>query len=194
MSNRQYEHTDHVGAVRVPITGQAGPAVPNNAAWGIKMPRLWPFKPDDSSPLAWWRRLPSGSFHDAERSLLLATLGNVNVLHGGDELRAALRGDAAAAIGAALGLMPIKDIGLQADIAMTALVRTALDGNAASALVMAQVVGLTDLGHPFATELAASWFAYGQQHSNNPRQFGQAEPVLLAAFREHQIEGKDEDA
>jgi hypothetical protein len=34
----------------------------------------FPFTPDDATPLAWWRTLPSDAFYDAEHLLLLTTL------------------------------------------------------------------------------------------------------------------------
>ena len=68
----------------------------------------WPLKADDTSPLAWWRTLPSDAFGDAERLLLLTTLEQIDVLHGGDDFAAALKGDPAAAIGVAFSLMPIE--------------------------------------------------------------------------------------
>ncbi|MBR0851686.1 hypothetical protein JQ543_28375 [Bradyrhizobium diazoefficiens] len=138
------------------------------------------------SPLAWWRRLPPDSFHDAERSLLRATLGDVRVLRGGADLAAALRGDAAAAVGSALGLMPITEVTLPVDVTMSWLLYTALKQDATAALVMSQIVGLTDLGHGFAIELAGSWFKYGRRHSDDPRRFDLAEDVLLIAFQQHQ--------
>jgi hypothetical protein len=153
--------------------------------------RLWPFKAEDSSPLAWWRTLPSDAFGDTERLPLLATLEQIDVLHGGDDFAAALEGDVSAAIGVAFSLMPIEEMTLKADIAMTALLRCALERNAAAALVLAQVLGLTDLGHSYATELAASWLAYGRRCSDNPRKFSRAETVLLTAFREHHRDGDD---
>jgi hypothetical protein len=164
----------------------------NNAAWRIERPAAcrWPFKAEDTSPLAWWRTLPSAAFRDAEHLLLRATLEGITVLHGGDKFAAALRGDAAAAIAVAFSLMPIEAITLQVDLAMTALLRCALERNAAAALVLAQVLGLTDLGHPFATELAASWFARGLRHSTDPRKFSQAETALLAAFRKRERNGE----
>jgi hypothetical protein len=51
------------------------------------------------------------------------------------------------------------------------------------------VLGLTDLGHPFATELAASWLTHGLRHSVDPRKFSEAGIVLLAAFRDHDRNG-----
>ena len=64
--------------------------------------RSRPFAPSDTSPLAWWRTLPSDAIGDAERLLLLATLEQIDVLHGGDEFAAALKGDPSAAIGVAI--------------------------------------------------------------------------------------------
>jgi hypothetical protein len=164
----------------------------DNAAWRIERPAAcpWPFKAEGTSPLAWWRTLPSDAFRDAEHLLLLATLEGVTVLHGGDKFAAALRGDAAAAIAVTFSLMPFEAMTLQVDIAMTALLRCALDSNAASALVLAQVLGLTELGHPFATELAALWFTHGLRHSTEPRKFSQAETALLAAFRKRERNGE----
>ena len=146
--------------------------------------RPWPFKAEDISPLAWWRTLPSDAFGDAERLFLPATLDQIDVLHGGDDFAAALKGEPAAAIGVAFSLMPITQVTLQADIALTALLRCAVERNAAAALVLAQVLGLTDLGHPYAIELAKSWLAYGKRCSDSPLKFRKAETVLLAAFRE----------
>lgn len=146
--------------------------------------RPWPFNREDASPLAWWRTLPSDAFRDAERLLLLATLEQIVVLHGGDDFTAALEGDPSAAIDVVFSLMPVEETTMRADIAMTALLRCVLERNAAAALVLAQVLGLTDLGHPYAIELAASWLAYGKRCSDSPLKFSKAETVLLAAFRE----------
>jgi hypothetical protein len=151
----------------------------------------WPFKAEHTSPLTWWRRLPSDAFRDAERLLLLATLEGITVLHGGDNFTAALRGDAAATIGAAFSVMPVEEMTLQVDIAMTALLRCALERNAAAALVLAQVLGLTDLGHSLGTELAASWFTHGLRHSADPPKLTQAKTTLLAAFRERDRNGEN---
>jgi hypothetical protein len=154
-----------------------------------KGPAPWPFTAESHSPLEWWRRLPPDAFRDAERLVVIATLGQITVLHGHKDLAAALKGDPASAIGAALGLMPIEEVTLQVDITMTALMHIALDGNAAAALVMAQIIGLTDLGHELAGELAAAWLAFGERHSGEPSKFGAAQVVLLKAFEEHRNKG-----
>jgi hypothetical protein len=95
------------------------PAAPKNSA-------PWPFRAESYSPLTWWRLLPPDAFRDAERLLLVTTLRSISVLHGGDDLAAAMRGDAAGAIGAALDLLPVDEVTLQVDITMTALMNTAL--------------------------------------------------------------------
>jgi hypothetical protein len=171
-------------------TGMGGPAVDDNSA-RPKTPAPWPFAAKDYPPLAWWRVLPPDAFRDAERLLLVSTLRGIRVLSGGNDLAAAMRGDAAAAIGVALDLMPIEEITLQVDITLTALMHTALEGNAASALVMAQVIGLTKLRHELTTELAMAWLAYGERHSAEPYKFSEAQLVLLAAFEERRNKGDD---
>lgn len=192
VDNPESTNASHLGGGYSAISAPTVPTTLLLPAWRPTQPFPWPHEPDQTSPLAWWRRLPPDLFCDAERSLLLATLGNVRVLHGGgDHLAAVLRGDAAAAIGAALSLMPITEITLPVDVTMTSLLYTALRCDATAALVMSQIVGLTDLGHEFATELAASWFEYGRGHSEDPRKFSQAEVVLLAAFRDRQRDGDD---
>jgi hypothetical protein len=57
--------------------------------------------------------LPSDALGDAERLLLLATLEQIDVLHADDDFTAALESDAAAAIGVAFSLMPIKEMTLR---------------------------------------------------------------------------------
>jgi len=149
-----------------------------------------PQRLDRGHPLGWWRTMRPDLFGDAECLLVRSALDGLAVLGADKDFSAALKGDAAAAIGVAFSLMPVEEMTLRADIAMTALLRCALERNAAAALVLAQVLGLTDLGHSHATELAASWLAYGRHYSDNPRKFSKAETVLLTAFRErHRCDG-----
>jgi hypothetical protein len=143
----------------------------------------WPFSIEDGTPLAWWRLLPPSLLRGSEQ-LVRNTLNDIAVLRGGDEFGAALRGDAAAAIGVALAAMPIDDVELRVDIAMTTLLSTALEPNASSALVMAQIIGLTVLDHPFGAALASSWLDFGRQHAADPQNFIEAEVVLKDAFRQ----------
>lgn len=144
--------------------------------------RPWPLSSQDAPPLAWWRTLPSDKFRDAEKLLLLVTLERIAVLRGTGELYAAQRGDAAAAIAAALSVMPIQDFTLEVDITMTALLRCAVEGDSAAALVLANVLGRTDLD--LATELSASWFAQHIERSPHRRSFSAEEASLLTELRE----------
>jgi hypothetical protein len=160
-------------------------------ALDLRSERPWPFKAEDISPQAWWRTLPSKAFGEAERLILLEALEPIAVLHGGNDFAAALDGEPLAAVGVALSLMPIKEVTLHANIAMTALLRCAVECNAAAALVLAQITGLTDLGHPHAIELAASWLVHGKRSSDDPSKFSKAETVLLAAFRDPHGYGDD---
>jgi hypothetical protein len=162
---------------------------PMTAALGSSRP--WPIRAEDNSPLAWWRTLPSEAIGEAERFQLCATLKQINLLHGDDDFAAALKGDSSAAIGVAFTLMPIDEMSLRTDIAMSALLRCAVERNAAAALVLAQIAGLTDLGHPYAIEIAASWLACGRHSSEDRCKFSEAEAVLLTAFRERHRHGND---
>lgn len=170
--------------IKLPNRVPSGPTVLHQSDGIVEKTLPWPFATQDYSPLAWWRWLPPQAFHDGERQLLVDALREISVLHGGADLAAAMRGNPSAAIAAALGLMPIEDITIQVDVTLSALSRTALEGNAACALVMAQIIGLTDIGHELALTLAASWLAYGELHSDEPHKFKDARLVLLAAFED----------
>lgn len=146
--------------------------------------RPWPFNAADVVPLRWWRTLPSHALGESEQAVMLATVERIDVLHAGDNLKAALAGDAAAAIDVAFSLMPIEETTLAVDIGMTALCHCPLSLDAASALVMAQVIGLTDLDHGLSIDLAMSWHRYGLRHASDPRKFREAEPLLLRAFQD----------
>jgi len=138
----------------------------------------WPFCAEDGPPLAWWRMLPMHHFRDAEHLLVRNALEGIAVIHVGEQVAAAVRGDPAAAIAAALSLVPIREVSLSIDIAMTALLRSALDNDAAAALVLSHVIGRAELDHPFAAELATSWLAHHFRYARDPHRFAQAEAAL----------------
>ena len=117
----------------------------------------WPFTAVDAPPIAWWRMLPSGLFHDDECLLMQTTLESSVVMKEDRKWSEALRGDATAAVGIAIAAMPIKETMLEIDVTMTAVLHCALSGNATAALVLAHVLDNADLGHPFGNELSASW-------------------------------------
>ncbi|WGS18637.1 MULTISPECIES: hypothetical protein [unclassified Bradyrhizobium] len=144
----------------------------------------WPFNPQDVSPLAWWRTLSSDLFRDAPHLLVRATLERITLLHGDNRFATALRGDPAAAIAEAFSLMPISEITLKTDIAMTAALQCVLDGDAAASLVLTNVLCRTQLDHPFALEVAASWSAQNGRRSPNRRRSASTTKPQLPALRQ----------
>jgi hypothetical protein len=122
-------------------------------------PSSWPFRPEDVTPLAWWRTMPADLLGDAQHLLLREVIGKIGVLKGREWI-SAMHGDAAASVEIALGTLPISTITLEVDLAMTVLTLAALGGNAASALVLSQVLQRVYLDHPFAKELSVSWLGF----------------------------------
>jgi hypothetical protein len=53
-----------------------------------------------------------------------------------------------------------------------------------SVLVLGHVLGRADIGHPFATELSASWLTCHLRNSPDRRRFTKQEASLLVAMRE----------
>jgi hypothetical protein len=80
--------------------------------------------------------------------------------------------------------MPIGEMTIEFDLAMTVVLRGALAGDGPAALVLAQSLGHTD-GPPFATELSASWLTHHLRHFPDQRRFTKEAASLLAAMREH---------
>jgi hypothetical protein len=155
------------------------------AAYGaISVARAWPFSAEDGTALAWWRMLPPDLLRDAEHLMVRATLDGITVLRGGDDFTAALRGDPAAAIAVAFSVMPIEQMTVEVDIAMTAVMQCALDGSPAAAFVLGYVIGCTELDHPFATELSASWDAHDLRQFRDRGRFAPAEAKVRSALRE----------
>jgi hypothetical protein len=149
---------------------------------GPPIDRAWPFNAEDTSPLAWWRTLPSDRLGDAEALLVNTTLAKIDVMGGGDAPAAALRGEIGAGVTVALSLMPVGEVTLEVDLAMTAVLRGPLDGDGLAALVLAHVLDRADIDHPFATEISASWLTCPPRNSR--RRFTKQEARLLAAMRE----------
>jgi hypothetical protein len=87
--------------------------------------------------LAWWRELPITWMGAAHDRAIGRTLGNV-VLSGQPHWQDAIKVDAAACIGLALSLLPLSEPTTRADLIMAALLRCAIAGGAAAALVLAQ--------------------------------------------------------
>jgi hypothetical protein len=137
------------------------PHVTDNCA-----PSAWPWSPEDFSPIEWWRSLPADCLGDAQHLLLRTTLDKICVMKGREWL-SAMRGDAAAGIAIAVEMLPITEITLEVDLAMTALSLGALDGNAAAAVVLSQLLSRAPLDHPFAKELSVSWLVLNLRRALN---------------------------
>ncbi len=119
-------------------------------------PSSWPFRPEDVTPLAWWRTMPADLLGEAEHLVLRDVISKIGVLKGREWI-SAMRGDAAASVEIALGILPISKVTLEVDLAMTVLTLVALGGNAGCALVLSRVLQGVCLEHPFAKELSVSW-------------------------------------
>jgi len=117
---------------------------------------VWPFHLSDVMPLAWWRTMPADHLGTVEFIQLRATMEKISVMIN-RQWFAASSGDAPASIAIAIGVMPINQVTLEVDLAMSALTLRALDGSAGAALVLAHILRRTPLDHPFGRDLAASW-------------------------------------
>ena len=102
--------------------------------------------------------MPADHLGDAQRLHLRVTMEKICVLKDHQWL-SALRGDAAASIAIAIGAIPIDQVTVEVDLAMSALALCALEGSAGAALVLSHILKRTALDHPFAKELSASWLA-----------------------------------
>ncbi len=118
--------------------------------------KLWPFHLSDVTPLAWWRTMPADHLGDAELIQLRSAVEEISSTKDLQWL-SGLRGDAPGSIAIAIGVMPINQVTLEVDLAMSALMMCALDGSAGAALVLAHILRRTPLDHPFGRDLAASW-------------------------------------
>jgi hypothetical protein len=116
----------------------------------------WPFNPNDVTPLEWWRTMPANLLGDAQHLSLRATVDKICTMHGREWL-AALRGDDNACVAIAFGALPITEVTLAVDLAMSALTVSALGGSSAAGLALSHILRRTLLDHPFARDLSVSW-------------------------------------
>jgi hypothetical protein len=137
---------------------------------------------DRGHPLGWWRTLRPDLFGDAERHQVRSALDGLAVLGAGKNSGAALKGDAAAAISAALSLAPVREVTLKVDIAMTALLSCALKNDPAAVLVLSHILGLAQWGDKGAEDLGLAWLDRHIAHPMDPKRFALSEAALAAAF------------
>jgi hypothetical protein len=136
------------------------------------------------SPLGWWRSAPADAFRAAEYLEVRSALEEVATLIEGAEVEPALQGDANAAIALVLSLMPITQLGgIKTDIAMTAVLSIALEGEPRCALVLAHVIDRAELDPRRADQLCGSWFEFYLGRSASRGGFAPAERAVLKALR-----------
>lgn len=159
-----------------------GGAIAGSAGAGSKP---WPFSREYTSPIAGWRTLPAHLFGDAEHVHLHKTLEAIAALAVKEDFIAAMRGNPAAALRAVLVLIPITAVTLELDIAMTAVLRCALDGDLNASLVLAHLLGRSELHEVTANELAASWFSHHRRAARGRYAYTRQEAALLSKLRDH---------
>jgi hypothetical protein len=119
-------------------------------------------------PLHWWRSRPADIFAQSHIKALRRAVIGIGLL-GEPRWPAAAGGDAAAAIGIALRAAARSDIvGPQRDLVMTALLRCALAGNPAAALVLSHVLHWLRGHDPNFLALSASWLNAGTLPCTRP--------------------------
>lgn len=147
-----------------------------------RTPPVVSHRPQDGHPVTWWRIVPPCFLNEPERLYLDKALKGLAVFGGGQDLAAALAGDPSAAVAAALSLVPLREITLKADIAMSALLSCALQGDAAAVLVMSHILGRARWGDPCAEDLGLAWLDRHKAWPMNGEQFAASEAALAAAF------------
>ncbi len=137
------------------------------------------------APLRWWRSMPADAFRAAEYLAIRSALEQVATLIEGPEVEPALQGDVDAAIALVLSLMPIRRLGsITTDIAMTAVLRLALEGEPRCALVLAYIIDRAEPDPHLADLLCASWFEFHCVRAALRGGFAPAERAVLNALRE----------
>lgn len=147
-----------------------------------------PYSTGDVASLAWWRTLPPNAFGAGGHLDVVAALNNVAVLHGSNNLAAALRGDSAAAISVALSLMPIQEVTFPVDIAMSTLLVCALNDDAAAALVLSHVLGRAEFGHAQTIELSTAWLTRHLRSGRDQHRFARTEEALSLILHDEEDE------
>jgi hypothetical protein len=115
----------------------------------------------------YWRLFPAQTIAGLRESIF-ADLDRISAID--PMLRNALRGSAVAAIALASELQCERyPFHPNADLVMTALMRCALEGDAAAAAMMADVTGSCLFDHDHGPRLADSWFYFDPQSVSNTR-------------------------
>ncbi len=112
---------------------------------------------DWPATLAYWRRFPAEDFDDERREEISRCV--VRISSTIEDWRAAIRGDAAAAVNLVLRIRTPHEITARLDLAMTVLANCAFDDPAA-ALVLAHKLNVMPLDRRERARLATSWLVH----------------------------------
>jgi hypothetical protein len=108
------------------------------------------------SPTRWWRGIAAPNFHVMALGAMQAAIEKVEML-GEPRWRDAVAGDAAAAVGMALLFNRQKASPGKLDLAMTALVINACDGNATACVVLSNIIRRLPGAGEREARIATSW-------------------------------------
>ena len=109
-----------------------------------------------SSPIRWWRSIAAPNFHAAALGAMRFAVERIEMV-GEPRWRAAVAGDAAAAIGMALALSRDDSFRHKFDLVMTVLVLCACEGDATACLVLSTVIRRLPGAGAREARLATSW-------------------------------------
>jgi hypothetical protein len=110
-----------------------------------------------SEALSWWRCLPADAFDDARKARLAQCVGRISSTI--EVWRKAIGGDAAAAVNIALFMRSPAAVTPRLDLAMTVLLRCALD-NPGAAFVLSVLIRRMPLEDGHKNRIATSWLVH----------------------------------
>lgn len=109
------------------------------------------------APWALWRTWRAEQFDVADADTLQHLLAKTS-LFGQPKWRNAVGGDVSAAVGVAVSFLPVDEVTVQFDIAMTALISYAIEGDAAAAIVVSNILRSLPGRERLHRRIATSWF------------------------------------
>jgi hypothetical protein len=128
--------------------------------------------PDSICVSSLWRTMRAEQFGAQEFGNIQRLLVRIE-LFGHRNWQSAVDGDVPAAIAVALSFLPVTQLTLQFDIAMTALIKLAIGGDPAAAIVASNILRNLPGSHPLHRQIATSWFvsnlAAAIDRTPNPR-------------------------
>ncbi len=110
------------------------------------------------NPLSSWRTLRAMQFSSDDVTSMRTLLAKTS-LFGQPKWAVAASGDAPAAVAVAVSFIPVDEITSSLDLAMTALITCAIEGDPGAAIVASNMLRNLPDASPLHRQVAASWFA-----------------------------------